>query len=437
MPTPACAEAYPWGAWPTAPRVPAIPEELRLRMSVVSPRVAVTGLGAVTPVGGTAAETWGALLAGRSGISPLTEAWAEGLPVRMAGKVTADFAAALSIPEVKRMDRCGQLALTAAREAWTQAGQPDVDPERLAVVIGSGYGGLDTTLEQSRVLDASGPRRVSPHTLTRLMANGPSAWVSIDVGARGGARTPVSACASGAEALSQAAEMIRSGTADVVIAGGVDACVNGLTISGFSQIRALSTRNADPQAASRPFDRDRDGFVMGEGAGILILEREDHAVSRGAQILGVMAGTAVTSDAVDIVAADPLMQRRVMQKAIAAAGLSRGDIGIVHAHATSTPVGDRLEAAAIREVVGNEVSVTSTKSLTGHLLGGAGALGAIVTILALGTDALPGTYNLDNPEPGIDLNLATGTIHGISASAGMANAFGFGGHSVSLVMTKA
>jgi 3-oxoacyl-[acyl-carrier-protein] synthase II len=394
-------------------------------------------MGAVTPVGGTAAETWSALLAGRSGIMPLTEAWAEGLPVRMAGKVTADFAAALSIPEVKRMDRCGQLALTAAREAWAQAGQPDVDPERLAVVIGSGYGGLDTTLEQSRVLDANGPRRVSPHTLTRLMANGPSAWVSIDVGARGGARTPVSACASGAEALSQAAEMIRNGTADVVIAGGVDACVNGLTISGFSQIRALSTRNADPEAASRPFDRDRDGFVMGEGAGILILEREDHAVSRGAQILGVMAGTAVTSDAVDIVAADPLMQRRVMQKAITAAGLSPSDIGIVHAHATSTPVGDRLEAAAIRAVVGNEVSVTSTKSLTGHLLGGAGALGAIVTILALGTDALPGTYNLDNPEPGIDLNLATGTIHGISASAGMANAFGFGGHSVSLVMTKA
>lgn len=406
-------------------------------MSKVSPRVAVTGLGAVTPVGGTAAETWSSLLAGRSGIAALTQEWAEGLPVRMAGTVTADFASALSTPEIRRMDRCGQLALTAAREAWTQAGRPGVDPERLAVVIGSGYGGLDTTLDQSRVLDAGGPRRVSPHTLTRLMSNGPAAWVSIDVGARGGARTPVSACASGAEAISQAADMIRNGAADVVITGGVDACINSLTISGFSQIRALSTRNADPQAASRPFDQDRDGFVMGEGAGVLVLEREDHALARGAQIMAVMAGTAVTSDAVDIVAADPHMQRRVMEKAIAAAGLSASDIGIVHAHATSTPVGDRLEAAAITAVVGNRASVTSTKSLTGHLLGGAGALGAIVTILALGSDALPGTHNLDNPEPGIDLNLAARTIRGFGASAGMANAFGFGGHSVSLVMTTA
>jgi 3-oxoacyl-[acyl-carrier-protein] synthase II len=392
-------------------------------------------MGAVTPVGGTAAGTWAALLAGRSGIVALEEDWAQTLPVRMAGRVTTDLASLLSIPEYKRMDRCGHLALIAAREAWAQAGRPEADPERLAVVIGSGYGGLDTMLEQARTLDASGPRRVSPHTLTRIMTNAPSAWVSMDVGAKGGARTPVSACASGAEAISQAADMIRAGAADVVIAGGVDSCINGLIISGFAQIRALSTRNEDPQSASRPFDGDRDGFVLAEGAGILVLEREDHARARGADILGVVAGTAVTSDAVDIVAADPAMQRRVMEKAIAAAGLSPRDIGLVHAHATSTPVGDRLEAEAIKAVLGNEVPVTSTKSLTGHLLGGAGALGAIVVIQALRTGAFPGTRNLENPDDGIDLNIIPETVSGLSATAGIANAFGFGGHSTALVMT--
>ncbi|CAI3791290.1 beta-ketoacyl-[acyl-carrier-protein] synthase family protein [Pseudarthrobacter sp. MM222] len=405
-------------------------------MSEVSPRVVITGLGAVTPVGGTAAESWDALLAGRSGIAALADDWAQALPVRLAGRVTLDVAALLSTPEYKRMDRCGQLALIASREAWAQAGRPDADPERLAVVIGSGYGGLDTTLEQARTLDASGPRRVSPHTLTRIMTNAPSAWVSMEVGAKGGARTPVSACASGAEAISQGADMIRAGAADVVIAGGVDSCINGLIISGFAQIRALSTRNEDPQSASRPFDRDRDGFVLAEGAGILVLEREDHARARGAAILGVVAGTAVTSDAVDIVAADPAMQRRVMEKALAAAELSPQDIGLVHAHATSTPVGDRLEADAIKAVLGNQVPVTSTKSLTGHLLGGAGALGAVVMVQALRSGALPGTRNLQAPGDGVDLNIIPETVSGLSATAGITNAFGFGGHSAALVITE-
>jgi 3-oxoacyl-[acyl-carrier-protein] synthase II len=405
-------------------------------MSEVSPRVVVTGLGAVTPVGGTAAETWDALLAGRSGIKALDEDWAEALPVRLAGRVTTDLAALLSIPEYKRMDRCGQLALIAAREAWIQAGRPATDPERLAVVIGSGYGGLDTILEQTRTLDANGPRRVSPHTLTRLMVNAPAAWVSMEVGAKGGARTPVSACASGAEAISQGADMIRAGAADVVVAGGVDSCINGLIVSGFAQIRALSTRNEDPQSASRPFDRDRDGFVLAEGAAVLVLEREDHARARGAAILGVVAGTAVTSDAVDIVAADPAMQRRVMEKAIAAAGLAPQDIGLVHAHATSTPVGDRLEAEAIQAVLGKQVPVTSTKSLTGHLLGGAGALGAVVLVQALQARAFPGTCNFETPGDGVDLNIIPKTVTGLSAAAGITNAFGFGGHSTALVITE-
>nr|WP_277621631.1 beta-ketoacyl-[acyl-carrier-protein] synthase family protein [Arthrobacter pityocampae] len=397
----------------------------------------MTGMGAMTPVGGTVAQTWDSLIAGRSGIQGLDEPWAQELPVRIAGLVTADPAASLSTREYRRMDRCGQLALVASREAWAQAGTPAVDPDRLAVVIGSGYGGLGTVLSQVRVLDAGGPRRVSPHTLTQIMVNGPSAWVSMDIGAQGGARTPVSACASGAEAIAQGVEMIAAGVADVVVAGGVDACVNDLAISGFAQLRALSTSQGDPTAASRPFDRDRNGFVMGEGAGIIVLEREEFARARGAEILGRIAGTAVTSDAGDIVAADQAIQVRVMQKALAAAGLVGSDIDFVHAHATSTPVGDLLEAGAISAAVGNAVPVTSTKSMTGHLLGGAGALGAIVTLQALRTGRLPGTLNHENPDPEIRLNVIDTTTACTAAKAAITNAFGFGGHSTALVITAA
>ena len=403
-------------------------------------RAVVTGIGTINPLGATVKETWEALLDGRSGIALLEQDWAEQLPVRIAGQVTTDLAEHLSTREMKRMDRCGQLALIAAREAWVQGGAPEVDPERFAVVIGSAYGGLGSTIEQDRVLAASGPRKVSPHTLTRLMANGPAAWVSIDLGARGGARTPVSACASGAEAIVQAAELIRSGAADVVIAGGVDASVNDLVISGFSQIRALSTHADDPQRASRPFDAGRDGFVLAEGAAVVVLESEEHARNRGAAILGAVAGGAVTSDANDIVAADPAMQRRVMQKALDCAGMQPADIGFVHAHATSTPVGDRLEGQAISAVFGPNVPVTSTKGHTGHLLGGAGALAAVVVLEALGTGQLPGTLNVEALDPEVDLNVITEGTHQLAPDqtrAGLVNAFGFGGHSVALVLTGA
>ncbi|MEJ1177932.1 MULTISPECIES: beta-ketoacyl-[acyl-carrier-protein] synthase family protein [unclassified Pseudarthrobacter] len=406
-------------------------------MSAVQPRALITGAGTINPLGSNVGQTWEALLAGRSGIAPLDQEWAGQLPVRIAGQVTADLSEHLTTRELKRMDRCGQLALVAAREAWQQAGAPDVDPERFAVVIGSAYGGLGSTIEQDRALASGGPRRVSPHTLTRLMVNGPAAWVSIDLGARGGARTPVSACASGAEAIVQGAEMIRSGAADVVIAGGVDASVNDLVITGFSQIRALSTRNGEPQRASRPFDGGRDGFVLAEGAGIVVLESEAHARARGAAVLAEVAGGAVTSDANDIVAADPAMQRRVMQKALASAGMDAADIGFVHAHATSTPVGDRLEAQAITAIFGADVPVTSTKGHTGHLLGGAGALAAVVVVQALQTGQLPGTLNVEALDPEVDLNIVTGKAHTLepgSAPAGLVNAFGFGGHSVALVI---
>lgn len=406
----------------------------------VQPRVLVTGAGTINPLGSTVKETWEALLDGRSGIAELTQDWAEQLPVKIAGQVTADLSEHLGTREMKRMDRCGQLALVAAREAWTQAGTPDVDPERFAVVIGSAYGGLGSTLEQDRALGRSGPRKVSPHTLTRLMVNGPAAWVSIDLGARGGARTPVSACASGAEAIVQGAEMIRSGVADVVIAGGVDASVNDLVISGFSQIRALSTRTGDPQRASRPFDGGRDGFVLAEGAAVVVLESEAHARARGAAELGAVAGGAVTSDANDIVAADPAMQRRVMQKALDSAGMQPADIGFIHAHATSTPVGDRLEGQAINAVFGADVPVTSTKGHTGHLLGGAGSLAAVVVLEALRTGQVPGTLNVEEQDPDVDLNVITEGTHRLPpgfAPAGLVNAFGFGGHSVALVITGA
>ena len=407
-------------------------------MAAIQPRALVTGAGTINPLGSTVKETWEALLDGRSGIAALEQDWAEQLPVRIAGQVTADLSEHLSTREMKRMDRCGQFALIAAREAWAQAGAPEVDPERFAVVIGSAYGGLGSTIEQDRVLGQSGPRKVSPHTLTRLMVNGPAAWVSMDLGARGGARTPVSACASGAEAIVQAAEMIRSGAVDVVIAGGVDASVNDLVISGFSQIRALSTHAGDPQLASRPFDGGRDGFVLAEGAGVVVLESEEHARARGAGVLGAVAGGAVTSDANDIVAADPAMQRRVMQKALDSAGMGPEEIGFVHAHATSTPVGDRLEGQAINAVFGADVPVTSTKGHTGHLLGGAGALAAVVVIEALRTGKVPGTLNVEALDPEVDLNVLTEGTHQLPpgyAPAGLVNAFGFGGHSVALVLT--
>ncbi|MGN7201928.1 beta-ketoacyl-[acyl-carrier-protein] synthase family protein [Arthrobacter sp. SAFR-044] len=406
-------------------------------MNTPAPRAVVTGAGTINPLGTTVKETWEALLEGRSGITALDQDWAGQLPVKIAGQITADLSEHLSTREMKRMDRCGQLALVAAREAWVQAGSPEVDPERFAVVIGSAYGGLGSTIEQDRTLNQSGPRKVSPHTLTRLMVNGPAAWVSIDLGARGGARTPVSACASGAEAIVQAAELIRSGAADVVIAGGVDASVNDLVISGFSQIRALSTRPGDPQAASRPFDGGRDGFVLAEGAAVVVLESEEHARARGAAVLGAVAGGAVTSDANDIVAADPVMQRRVMQKALESAGMEPAEIGFVHAHATSTPVGDRLEGQAISAVFGADVPVTSTKGHTGHLLGGAGALAAVVVLEALRTGQLPGTLNVEALDPEVHLNVVTETSRGLPAGslrAGLVNAFGFGGHSVALVI---
>ncbi|WP_462189191.1 beta-ketoacyl-[acyl-carrier-protein] synthase family protein, partial [Frankia sp. CcWB2] len=286
-----------------------------------------------------------------------------------------------------------------------------------------------------RILEQAGARRISPQTVIMLMPNGPAAWVSIDLGAKAGARTPVSACASGAEAIATGMEMIQHGLADVVVAGGVEAPVDTLPLAAFAQMKALSTRHDDPAAASRPFDADRDGFVLGEGAGLLVLERAGFAAARGARVYAVAAGAATNSDALDIVTADPAGQRRAIEAALSGAGLTPTDIGLVHAHATSTPVGDPLEAEAITQTIGTHPAVTATKSMTGHMLGAAGAVGAIATVLSIRDGVIPPVRNLDRLDPAIKLDVVSGQARHETVRAAVANAFGFGGHNVSLAFT--
>ncbi|GAA0359934.1 beta-ketoacyl-[acyl-carrier-protein] synthase family protein [Microbispora corallina] len=397
--------------------------------------VSVTGLGATTPLGGDAVSTWTALLEGRSGIERIRDDWAEGLATRIAGRMAVDPAEALGRVTARRLDRCQQAALVAAREAWADAGAPDVEPERLAVVVGTGVGGMLTTLAQRDVLEASGPRRVSPYTVPMLMPNGPAAVVSIEFGARAGAFTPVSACASGAEAIAAGLDLIRLGRADVVIAGGAEACVHPLTLAGFGQAKALSTRNDAPAEASRPFDAGRDGFVLGEGAALLVLEREGFAAARGARVHATLAGAAVSSDAYHITGADAGGQMRAIRGALASAGLDPRDIGHVNAHATSTPSGDLTETRSITGTLGAHAAVTAIKSMTGHTCGASGALAALATVLALRDGVIPATRNLDDPDPRIDLDIVTGRPRRGRWTAAVANSFGFGGHNACLAFT--
>ncbi|MCB7135942.1 beta-ketoacyl-[acyl-carrier-protein] synthase family protein [Cellulosimicrobium marinum] len=399
-------------------------------------RTVITGFGAVTPVGLTAEHTWATLLRGGHGIHALTDPDVADLPVRIAATVDDTFAGTLAVRERRRTDRAEQLALVAGREAWAHAGTPDVEPERLAVVVGSANGGIATTLDQAARFAAGGHRSVSPHTVTMLMANGPAAWLSMDLGAKAGARAPISACAAGAEAVGMGREMILAGTADVVVCGGVEAGVLPFSLAAFARARALSTRNDEPHRASRPFDTDRDGFVMGEGAVLLVLEREEHAVARGAHVHGVVAGAATTSDAYDIVGGDPHNQARTIGLALRSAGLAPGDVGLVHAHATSTPVGDVNEADALRLALGTPPPVTSTKGATGHLLGASGAFGALVALLALRDGAVPPTLNLDAQDPAVDLDVVHGTARTTTARHALVDAFGFGGHSTGLVLSR-
>ncbi|MGW0505528.1 beta-ketoacyl-ACP synthase II [Micromonospora sp. NPDC003241] len=405
------------------------------------PDVVVTGLGATTPLGGDVASTWDAMLAGRSGVSALTQEWAGQLPVRIAAQLAVDPSTVLDRVKLRRLDRSEAIALIAAHQAWADAGLVDAgaDPERIGVSIGSGIGGAVTLLNQDDILEASGPRRVSPHTVPMLMPNGPAAWVGLELGAQAGVHSVASACATGAEAIALGLDMIRAGRADVVVAGGTEAVIHALPIAGFASMRAMSTRNDEPELASRPWDKGRDGFVLGEGAGIVVLERAEHAAARGARVYARLAGAGITSDGYDIVQPHPegAGAIRAIAKAIADADVDRADISHVNAHATSTPVGDIAEIKALHAALGDHPVLTATKSMSGHLLGAAGALESIATILAIRDSVVPPTINLDDPDDGLDLDVAAGKARHMDIPAALNNSFGFGGHNVALVFTRA
>lgn len=411
-------------------------------------RVVVTGLGATSPVGGDVPSTWSALLEGRSGVAPLTEEWAEPLGARIAARVAVEPSETLDRVKARRMDRSGQLAMVAALEAWGDAGlsgtaaEAGVDPERFSVAMASGIGGVTTLLTNYDALLAKGPRRVSPLAIPMLMPNGPAAGIGLALGAKSGVHTPVSACASGNEAIALGIDLIRLGRADIVVCGGTEAAVHALPMAAFGQMMALSKRNDDPEAASRPWDKGRDGFVLGEGAAALVLESAEHAAARGARVYAEAGGAGITADSHDIAQPDPVGAgaTRAMRFALRDADLSPGDVIHINAHATSTPQGDVAEALAIRNALGGASSgavVTSTKSMTGHLLGAAGALESVATVLALHHRTVPPTINLEDPEDvGLDLadkvrDLPAGDV------AALNNSFGFGGHNVALAFRSA
>jgi 3-oxoacyl-[acyl-carrier-protein] synthase II len=408
--------------------------------------VVVTGLGAITPVGADVPSTWESLLAGRSGVTSLTEDLYQDLPARIAAWAAADPATLIDRVQARRLDRCEQFALVAAREAWADAGSPEVPPERLGVVVSSGIGGVASTLKAYDTLKEKGWSRLSPFTVPMLMPNGSAGWLSIELGARAGVHTTVSACASGAEAIGYAMEMIRSGRADVVVAGGTEAAIIPLNIAAFAAMRALSTRNDEPQRASRPFDRGRDGFVLGEGAGMVVLESAEHAARRGATVYAIAAGVGYSSDAHHIAQPDPDATGvvRAIEHALADAHVNAEQVAHVNAHATSTPAGDIVECQAIATALGpaaGGVVISATKSMTGHLLGGAGAVESVAAILALRERVAPPTINLDDPDDNAGMQIATEPTklqqRSDAPMAVLNNSFGFGGHNVALAFTAA
>jgi 3-oxoacyl-[acyl-carrier-protein] synthase II len=403
-------------------------------------RVVVTGLGATTPLGGDVQSTWSALLAGKSGVRTLTEEWTSLLPVSFAARVAIEPSEQMERVEIRRLDRSEQFALIASREAWKDAGSPDVDKERLGVVIASGIGGVITMLEQYDILNSKGARLVSPHTVPMLMPNGPAANVGLEFQAKAGVHTPVSACASGAEAVGYALEMIRSNRADIIVSGGVEAAIHQLPMAGFAAMKALSTRNDDPARASRPYDVDRDGFVLGEGGGVLVLEEYEHAKARGAKIYCEIAGQGLTSDGYHIAAPDPdgAGVQRAIKFALRDSNLSTKDIFHLNAHATSTPAGDVAEANALRAALGSEadhVAVSATKSMTGHLLGGAGAIESVFLVKAIQDRMAPPTINIDNLDPSVTIDVVRDKPRALPTGdiAALNDSFGFGGHNVVLV----
>jgi 3-oxoacyl-[acyl-carrier-protein] synthase II len=399
-------------------------------------KIVITGVGATSPIGGTADESWSALLAGASGARTLEQPWVAEtqITVTFAAQAKVDPSSVLERHETKRLDPSSQFALIAGRQAWEDSGAPEVEPERLAVEWSTGIGGVWTLLDAWDTLRERGPRRVLPMTVPMLMPNGPGAAIGMDLHARAGIRTVVSACASSTEALVNAFDRLQLGLADVVIAGGSEAAIHPLPIASFAAMQALSKRNDDPATASRPYDVTRDGFVLGEGAAALVLETEEHAKARGAKIYAEFVGGAVTSDAYHITAPDPegSAAARAMIAAVQGADADLKDVAHVNAHATSTPVGDIAEYNALRRVFGDLVEgipVSATKASTGHLLGGAGAIEAFFTVKALSERVAPPTINLTEKDPEIPLDVVTSPRQLPSGDLlAISNSFGFGGH---------
>ncbi|CAM5568840.1 beta-ketoacyl-ACP synthase II [Streptomyces atroolivaceus] len=415
-------------------------------MSPTNRTVVVTGIGATTPLGGDSASTWEGLMAGRSGVKPLEgERFAE-LPVRIAALAAVDPGEVLPRPLARKLDRSAQFALIAAREAWADAGftgkageDEKIQPERLGSVIASGIGGVITLLDQYDVLKEKGVRRVSPHTVPMLMPNGPAANVGLEVNAQAGVHTPVSACASGAEAIGYAVEMIRTGRADVVVAGGTEAAIHPLPIAAFANMMAMSKSNDEPEKASRPYDTARDGFVLGEGAGVVILESAEHAAARGAKVYCEVLGQGLSADAHHIAQPEPTGRgiAAAMQNLLDSTDLKPSEVVHLNAHATSTPQGDIAEIKALRAVLGDDldhVAISATKSMTGHLLGGAGGIETVATVLALHHRTAPPTINVDDLDEAVEADVVRGEPRALpeGSIAAINNSFGFGGHNVVL-----
>jgi 3-oxoacyl-[acyl-carrier-protein] synthase II len=410
-----------------------------------STRVVVTGLGTTSPVGGDVPTTWAALLAGQSGVRPIKHEWAEQLGTQIAAEAAVDPTDVLDRVKARRLDRSGQLALVAALEAWTDSGLADgkVEAERLGVAMASGIGGVQTLLTNYDSLTLKGPRRVSPLAIPMLMPNSPAANIGLAIGAKAGVHTPVSACASGNEAIALGIDMIRLGRADVVVVGGTEAAVHPLPMAAFGQMMALSKRNDEPERASRPWDKGRDGFVLGEGSAALVLESEAHATARGAKVYAEAAGAGITAASHDIAQPDPVGAgaTRAMKIALPEAGLDASEIAHINAHATSTPQGDVAEALAIRNALGDRAAedlvLTSTKSMTGHLLGAAGALESLAVVLSLHERVVPPTINLEDAEDiGLDIAAEKRTLPQGDLAA-LNNSFGFGGHNVAIAFRSA
>jgi len=407
-------------------------------------RVVVTGMGTTSPVGGDVPSTWDALINGRSGVRALTDEWAKDQPVKIAGRAAVEPTEVLDRVKSRRLDRSSQFAMVAAMEAWADAGleDADIDKDRLGVALASGIGGVTTLLANYDLLKEKGPRRVSPLAVPMLMPNAPAANISLYIGARAAVNTPVSACASGNEGIALAVDQIRLGRADVVVAGGTEAAIHPLPMAAFAQMMALSKNPGDPTTVSRPWDTGRDGFVLGEGAGVLVLESEEHAKARGARIYAEVLGAGITADSHDIAQPDPKGRggARAIIRCLAESEASASDIVHINAHATSTPQGDIAEGLMIHATLGEHASnviVTSTKSMTGHLLGGAGALESIATIMAIHHRQVPPTINLDNLDPEVELDIATKPRDlPVGDIAALNNSFGFGGANVAVAFAS-